>query len=161
MIIWMFLVWLVLGVVLLFLGFWTDDQSVQVLAWIILWIPAYVLSGINAPLVNDTPGVQYPDGENTTLSFNETYVYGDNYTGYHWDYVSPSPSVNDVNLFHRSRTEDSSTVINYSTYENRIYGILLLFVFVFGMVFSLGEIRGTKESDGPPSVNWRRYWKWR
>ena len=34
----------------------------------------------------------------------ELFVYGDNYTGYHWDYVSPLPSVKEVNLFHKNTT---------------------------------------------------------
>jgi hypothetical protein len=57
---------------------------------------------------------------------NEIFVYGNNYSGYHWDYESPSPSVNDVNLFHKQTintydyvcddTENGTSIIFYKAY---------------------------------------------
>jgi len=62
---------------------------------------------------------------------NETeiwYQYGDNYSGYHWDYSSPSPSVNDVNLFHTHETYD------YEEYKNATFGIYLSIFSIFGFI---------------------------
>ena len=62
---------------------------------------------------------------------NETaiwYQYGDNYSGYHWDYASPSPLVNDVNLFHTHETYD------YEEYKNSTFGIYLSLFSIFGFV---------------------------
>lgn len=42
----------------------------------------------------------------------EVYIYGDNYTGYHYDYYVdyPNPSVTDMNLFHRNITYNYTEV---------------------------------------------------
>ena len=74
---------------------------------------------------------------------NETniyYKYGDNYSGYHWDYASPSPSVNDVNLFHTYEHYE------YDTYKNATFGIYLSIASIFGFVSVFLKRR---ESDFP------------
>ena len=40
------------------------------------------------------------------LNYTRSYeIYGDNYTGYHWDYLNPpKPTLADVNLFHTNVT---------------------------------------------------------
>lgn len=54
-------------------------------------------------------GVAEKIGENvTSCDFQEVYVYGDNYTDYHWDYMDEPPACSNpndfscVNLFHKN-----------------------------------------------------------
>ena len=60
----------------------------------------------------------------------EIYQYGDNYTGYHWDYTSPSPSVNDVNLFHRNITNTYELVCKDKPQTTAIILLQLVYGFV-------------------------------
>ena len=50
-------------------------------------------------------GVDYQTGEEKSLcNYEEYYVYGDNYSSYHWDYMNnPKEAFDDVNLFHTVR----------------------------------------------------------
>ena len=63
---------------------------------------------------------------------NETatyYQYGDNYSGYHWDYVNPAPTNKDpVNIFHTYETK------TYDTYKNAIFGFYLSLFSLFGFI---------------------------
>lgn len=70
----------------------------------------------------------------------EVYTYGNNYTGYHWDYESPNPSVTDVNLFHKNITYNYGTYCyttngNTPTIFNRavavFYWISMVYIFLF------------------------------
>jgi len=69
------------------------------------------------------------------------YKYGDNYTGYHWDYSTPSPSVSDVNLFHSYEvyngvnTDYVYGVHCYSTTNNTTHEIFYKLVLGFVGVF--------------------------
>lgn len=139
MIIWIFLIWITLSIALLFLGFWTQDEIIQTIAFGILWIPAFAISGINAPIIDDTPGIQYIHGFNSTT----TYTYDTNTTGQNDDILS---------------TQESHTPIT-QTYHNRLYGILLIFASVFGMILSVASMRGVNDYEGPSTINWRRFWK--
>lgn len=83
--------------------------------------------------------------ENVLNSTLENYVYGDNYTSYHWDYTYSNPNPNaDVNLFHKNTTynydyicydiTDSSTgatVYKITSWIMRLYLAYVLYYFVF------------------------------
>jgi len=75
------------------------------------------------------------------LLVNESsyYVYGDNYSGYHWDYEEPNPSATDINLFHTEtsyiyedscadRTTPSSIEMLFVAYTYVLYMVLLVSV---------------------------------
>ena len=84
-------------------------------------------------------GVTIKTGETVTpCDYEEYYVYGDNYTDYHWDYETPNPAVNDVNLFHTVRQYDNCSEVTTYTYATGTdsvfwYGFLLALVSGFGM----------------------------
>ena len=88
-------------------------------------------------LIPGTPGdLEYKTG--TT----EFYVYGDNWTGYHWDYEGePGPSNNDIYLFHI--VEENV----YSTYTSFTYGFYIALLSVFGFIQTLTTRR---EEDFSP-----------
>lgn len=133
----------------MFLGFWAEDQILLTIAFGLFWIPSFVLIGIDVPLIADNPGIQYPTGHNITTSYNETYTYAKNLTG----------ADNEVNLEHSYKTEQEASEFIYTTYHNRIYGILLMFVSVFGMVLSVGSMGGVTGYEGPNRINWKRFYK--
>jgi len=73
---------------------------------------------------NTTGGIQYQTG------YNEYYVYGNNFTDYHWDYEY-SLMPNDVDtpfLFHTTHE------YVYTSYENFIIGFSLALCSFFGFV---------------------------
>lgn len=162
MILWAFLLFSVASVFFILLGQYTNEQEVILMGAFLLFVPAWALFGVNIPLINAEGGIQYADGYNVSLSFNESYKYGNNFTGYHWDYVSPSPSCPSPNdpacawLFHRYRTENEIKEVNYSTYSNRAIGLILLFFATVVFILAIMDIRGTPDSEGPKSV-WRRW----
>lgn len=65
----------------------------------------------------------------------EVYVYGKNYTGYHWDYESPtSPPYTEVNLFHKNTTYTYSTYCydnTTSTTSRTVYKLVSWVVYIF------------------------------
>lgn len=69
------------------------------------------------------------------------YVYGDNYTGYHWDYEIPGPSTNDVNLFHENRSYYYTTVCTDSQIVQQpaavIFGIMASFTIFLTVIYSI------------------------
>lgn len=84
------------------------------------------------------PGV--PGALEFSTGVTETYVYGDNFTSYHWDYDYSNPKpVLDVYLFHKYEVED------LEEYENAILGIYIALVGVAGFINTLIV---TRESGG-------------
>lgn len=84
-----------------------------------------------------TGNLEYKTGE------TEVYVYGDNYTSYHWDYdYSSPPGLSETNLFHKNTTyiyspyEDSS---GFFTTHN--FGYLLAVMSIIGMIGSFVSIK--------------------
>lgn len=90
-------------------------------------------------------------GSNCEIVLNKTteiYVYGDNFTGYHWDYeyiLNPNPNVDDgIFLFHRNITNTYAEFCadnNFIT-ENSFYNLILWFfrislIYVFVYCFYL------------------------
>lgn len=127
MILTIFLIILGLSITFLIVGYWTEDQIIMTLGWLLMWFPSFALSGLPFPTAD--PGIQYPAGTNTTT----TYAYNTS-----------------MNLI---RTEETMTD-TYAEYHHRLLGILLLFVSVMGLVLTLLDMRNTEEGDGPPRLNW-------
>lgn len=48
----------------------------------------------------------------------ELYIYGNNYTDYHWDYDYPGPQTTDTNLFHQNTTYVYDEICYNSTVNN-------------------------------------------
>ena len=110
MLIWLFIIFITLGVLFSFIGFFADIPLFAMIGTILIFLMG--LNLINEPLT-------YPIGE------TELYQYGNNFTGYHWDYdtgVPPSSST-DVFLFHTNTTPIYESYDDADT--NRI-GVLLI-----------------------------------
>lgn len=65
----------------------------------------------------------------------ESYIYGDNFSGYHWDYINP-PNLNpsdDIFLFHRNVTNTYDYVCVESEYNTPFifYEVVVWFVRIF------------------------------
>ena len=104
MILALFIVVFVLSAFLIGLGYYTTDAFYAFAGLFFIFILGILIMGNQ---------MEYKIGENTTFcDYEEYYVYGDNYSGYHWDYPTPPPICNNptdtscINLFH--------TVRNYS-----------------------------------------------
>ena len=96
-------------------------------------------------------GVSYKVGENsTTCDWEEVYIYGDNYSGYHFDHYGfdPSPSLNDLNLFHLNRTYSGcveSSVDIYTPFDDSTshqIGVYLAILAVLGLATVFANLRG-------------------
>ena len=85
MILSIFLLTVGLAFAVILTGIFLDDYAVQLVGLSFLFISgSLLLAG----------SVDYKIGENVS----NYYVYGDNYTGYHWDYLNPPPACNPNNL---------------------------------------------------------------
>lgn len=78
----------------------------------------------------------------------EVFVYGDNYTGYHYDYYidNPNPSVTDLNLFHKNITYNYTQVcfdyggtspLSSFKVTNYFIQIFQWYIFIFILYFIL------------------------
>lgn len=87
--------------------------------------------------------LKYPIGEQT----NTIYEYGNNFSGYHWDYTGTEPN------FNSSTLNDPSTVFLFHTTENKtlIYttdttlldyslSFVLLLTGLFGVLWSVRDL---------------------
>lgn len=97
-----------ISLALLFLGYYSEVDTIKILAYGLIFLLAVIIGGYGDNLY-------YKTGENIS------YTYGDNFTSYHWDYdFSTSPkSPTDAYLFHTTK------VYNYATYENTILSFLM------------------------------------
>lgn len=130
MIIELFALFFIISMAFLFYGWHADDPTIATLGWAFLFIPAMGLSGIDVPLVGDTPGIQYKAGEAETLTY-------------------PGNSTAPTSI---TRTD------TYETYQNRLYGIALLFIASMGLWMSITNIKNTRDDAGAlPRINWRFY----
>lgn len=135
MILELFAVLLALSLIGVFLGYYTDDSYYAFVGLTFLFLLGIVLlSGT----------VEYEIGENVSLcDYNDIYVYGENYTGYHWDYASPPPSctpneLNCVKLFHVNRTYDGCVETTTTIYDNFTGDNAHWFGFLLSVVAGLG-----------------------
>jgi len=125
------------SLVLLIAGYYVQAPVGQISGCAVLFVTGLLLM---------FSSVQYPIGEN----FEEYYVYGDNFTGYHWDYDDP-PSFNPsqdgiIFLFH---TVHNGTTVYASWDEETALGIntrhtvafLLLVTSILLFVSVLSQLR--------------------
>jgi len=112
----------VLCVTLIFLGYYSDIESLKIGSFTILFLLGVVLM---------VSGVDYVAGIDT----NTTYQYGNNFTGYHWDYdtgTAPTltPSDDPSFLFHTMKYESP----NYVNYTNHTIGFILAVIGALGFL---------------------------
>ena len=106
---------LVLAFSFLFLGYGIKVPYVVMMGWILLFLLFVNL------MANP---IEYKTGE------EETYIYGANFSDYHWDYygVEPVVGVKDYELFHKE-IEDK-----YSEYTNKVIFIYLSIISGMGFI---------------------------
>lgn len=134
MIITLFITFFSIAMIFLFYGHHADDPTITTMGWSFFLLPAFVLSGLDAPLIDDTPGIQYPDGDNVNI----TYTYAAN-------------STTQITSLFEAKTQ------KYSTYTNRFYGIAFLFIISMGLWMSITSIKNTPNTGRLPRINWRFY----
>ena len=128
-----------LSIIFLFYGYYSKIDAYKLIGSALLFICGTIIApGINS--ISDT--LQYKSGEN----ISSYYKYGDNYTGYHWDYMNTPPNcppnnLDCVKLFH---TYDTKTNI-YSTYENHTLGYLLSLIGILSFIIVMVDRR--REGD--------------
>ena len=80
--------------------------------------------------------LEYKVGSNTT------FIYGNNFSGYHWDYADPlenRPQDGEVGfLFHKWEYD------NYVSYQNRVLGMWLAIISALGFAGVLFSLKNTK-----------------
>ena len=119
MLMWLFVLFFGLGLVLTIAGFALDIPVLNLTGTIMIFLLGLgLLQG----------GLDYKIGENTT------YVYGDNYDGYHYDDYNGTTKVDDLNVFH-----DSSVDVygHYDDAGDNRFGWLLMAMGALGFVLSL------------------------
>jgi hypothetical protein len=116
----------------LFYGWYSRTDMPRLIGFFLI----FLLGGMLEPAL---PGsVEYFSGLNTS----EYYVYGDNYTGYHWDYMNDPPeclpnNLDCVKLFH---TETIQSEV-YSVYESHTIGFFLSIAGILGFVLVMVDRR--------------------
>lgn len=148
----LWVVLLVLSLLLIGIGYYTDLEPFSLVGLSSLFLLSFVLLLGN---------VTYQDCEYFVNYSDATHVYGDNYSGYHWDYVSDPPSCSPanpldcVNLFHiRTEYDYREYCVTYTldevgdapiTKRPTFYvGLFLAIVSGFGFgltLFNMGERR--------------------
>ena len=91
--------------------------------------------------------VEYKSGENVYIDVNSStyYKYGDNYSGYHWDYSSDPPECNPnditcVKLFHDYTTgwTNTTTTYEYTTLAASYQSVVWWFGFLLALTSGIG-----------------------
>jgi len=128
----LFIVFLSLSLILITLGLIKSEHSeLALVGFGFLFIMSLII--INGD-------IQYKTG------FTELYQYGDNYTGYHWDYdYDDPPGVKETNLFHRNQTNTYSSMEDISIAGNfffHLVGYWLAISSVVGFVGVLASLKG-------------------
>ena len=82
------------------------------------------------------------------IGYEETYIYGNNFSGYHWDYANPleaRPQDPDLAyLFHTNRTALYSNYTgDVGVFDTHIYGYFLAILSGFGFAGVLFGLRRT------------------
>jgi len=124
MIAWMFFVILAVGIVLMALGFIIDIPVITFVGTTMIF-----LLGLNLL----SAGLDYKSG------VEDVYVYGNNFSGYHWDYDGTQPPPKDLDaayLFHTNSTDI------YSHYDDAGADRFGWFLLVLGaLAFVMGLFR--------------------
>ena len=113
------------SLVLIFLGYYSDTDVLKIVAYGFIFMLGFML-------ISETSFGNVQDCEYLGNYTNNVYVYGANFTGYHWDYdfdLNPSHAP-DYELFH---VKEYPTY-NYScqTIENRAFGFWISVLGVLG-----------------------------
>jgi len=124
MIAWLFFVFLALGIILIIAGFVLDVP-------VILFVGSTLVFLLGMNLLD--VGLDYKSGE------LEAYQYGNNFSGYHWDYDTSdapdfNPSDNPAFLFHKNIT-DAYTHVDYNGSFSLAWFIMILgcLTFILGL----------------------------
>lgn len=133
MILEIYAVLMAISILFILIGYHYDSLLIKTVGFLLL-------ATIN--IVNVTQGWQYKSGSVSEVcepiinNYNDVYVYGNNYTDYHWDYdYSIMPNEDVVRLFHVKRYNNwttfcyNSTTINnvYTQYSNNIFNLSRMF----------------------------------
>lgn len=143
MILSIFILFLSLSFVLIITAKYTDIKVLETAGFVMIFILGLIVLFSN---------ISYKTG------YNENYVYGSNFTDYHWeDYngSSPAPSFNPsadvIFLFHTERN------YTYSNFEgeiingldvDHIIGFLLLIIGAFGFINSYFNWKNNQDMEG-------------
>lgn len=145
MILTLFLGLIILSLILIAMGYYIDNPVLEIAGFTFLFLLGFVMNG---------GLIQIQSGE-----YDDTYYkYGNNLTGYHWDYVGTEPAFNPANL------NDPATVFLFHEYHNKtiiytnfddtagtyvlgislnhFFGWLISLIGVLGFVISLTNIKG-------------------
>ena len=83
----------------------------------------------------------------TTEEIKEVYIYGENYTGYHFDrYLDAPPTKEGLNLFHKNVTTTQIYEPVKSIYTWGL-GFILLLLSLFLMFFSVFDLATSGENE--------------
>jgi len=138
MILTIFLSLMGLAVLFLFYGWVTKTDLPRLIGFLLIFL-------LGAMIEPSLPGsIEYKTGVNSSFY----YVYGDNYSGYHWDYASPAPSCNPndldcVKLFHVKGTDTNM----YSTFEDHTIGFYIMIVGMLGFIMIMLERKRNRRYD--------------
>jgi len=116
MILALFGVLMAIGLILIILGLVIREHTeLALIGFLFIFLLSF-------ELINGT--LEYQTG------IENVYKYGNNFTGYHWDYdYSTLPNTNnDIYLFHVTEYNQ------YTFYQNRTMGIYLAIISIIGMI---------------------------
>jgi len=120
----LFIIFLLFSVFLIIISLAKNIQSLSMIGFIFI-----ALLGLTLLFT----GVSFKNG------FDDIYVYGNNFTGYHWDY--------DYNVPNNAKLEEQAFVFHLErtvTYDSpsfqysNLFGLLMLLAGVFGCLYSAG-----------------------
>ena len=116
------------------LGFFIDFPVLALIGFAVMFLSGLMM--FNAE-------VEYKTGEITDINESGIYVYGDNYSGYHYDRYMlnpPNPATNDLNLFHTNRSTTINATNIYTTLDDsrsHMIGVFLAVISVIGFAFTV------------------------
>lgn len=155
MIIEAFAVFFVLAFLFIIVGYKSENIVMQLAGFALIALLSFTfLTGS----IEFKTGQTVEECENVINFTDNVYVYGNNYTGYHWDYdYDLNPSFNDYNLFHvkeyntyTTLCTNSTTTNNYEDFnglDNTILGVFILFAGVVGLIGVWDQYRKKGRSD--------------
>jgi len=128
-----------LAIALLITGFALDDTALQLVGFAFL----FTAGGL---FLTDPLEIQ------SGLNISEYYVYGDNYSSYHWDYANPPPAcppnnLDCVNLFHTERTE-TNLYSEWNDLTSHFLGVFLMIVSIIGSAVIFTRLKQEKDNGG-------------
>lgn len=129
-----------IALILIFLGYYSDTDVLKIVGYGLTFILAIML--FQPAFYGSVESCEYL-GNYT----NNVYSYGENYTGYHWDYdYTLNPSESTVRLFH---------VKSYPTYnytcqdvQSRPIGFWIALLSIFGFISVYLDRKNTSYGGG-------------